>query len=575
MSSGASLFPGAALAPSAVRDHRGPKQNWILDPLQDTAFIIAAPLLSLGAALAAFALWGGQKATSIIIATHVVFTVAHHLPTFLRIYGDVDLFRRFRWSFLLGPIVPLATSIAVLGYINYKSYPVEYFLYLYLMLVLWDPWHFLRQHYGFMRLYDRHNAAPKRLAARMDLALCVSCFVFIMLASRAWLVELLRDFNSAVGYALIERIPTGAVIALTTAAGVVAVAIGIAYAAYGAWCHRQGYFVSGAKLALFAVTFGVMYLAYTPNAWILSVAPEWTFKVGFAAVGIVHMTQYLAIVWRYNRNLAMRAGRARGGWFARLHGRGGWLIAAGYVLACLAYGELVTTRQPNRWLMSALLAIGFTSTLLHYYFDGFIWKLRHEQNRENLVSVASSGADTHSWWRGNAASVSPRAMLLRQFAYFGVPMLLLTIGTMSVWTAPSTSSVVHMQRAQALSEQGHDVEAGREARLAYASMQKELAVARRVVTLNPTAAHEAELAFLIYNESYYANVVLPLINVATVNRAAHRVAAAQAADLLQHAAGSGAPLAHRGRQSMTRPEALDVLARWRRIAGQDEWATGR
>ena len=57
-----------------------------------------------------------------------------------------------------------------------------------------------------------------------------------------------------------------------------------------------------------------------------------------------------------------------------------------YVLVCLAYGELVTTEQPNRWLMSALLAIGFTSTLLHYYFDGFIWKLRHEQNRENLVS---------------------------------------------------------------------------------------------------------------------------------------------------------------------------------------------
>jgi hypothetical protein len=99
-------------------------------------------------------------------------------------------------------------------------------------------------------------------------------------------------------------------------------------------------------------------------------------------------------------------------------------------------------------------------------------------------------------------------------------------------------------------------------------MQKELAIARRVATLNPTAAHEAELAFLIYNQSYYANVVLPSIDVAPTNRAAHRAAAGQAADLLQRAAASGAPLAHRGRENMSRADAADVVARWRRVAAQ-------
>jgi hypothetical protein len=59
--------------------------------------------------------------------------------------------------------------------------------------------------------------------------------------------------------------------------------------------------------------------------------------------------------------------------------------------------------------MSVLLAIGFTSTLMHYYFDGFIWKLRHKQNREGLAltserETSSDGpASTpsltaRSWW---------------------------------------------------------------------------------------------------------------------------------------------------------------------------------
>ena len=43
------------------------------------------------------------RATAYIVLLHVVFTVAHHLPTFIRVYGDVDLFRRFKWTFLWRP----------------------------------------------------------------------------------------------------------------------------------------------------------------------------------------------------------------------------------------------------------------------------------------------------------------------------------------------------------------------------------------------------------------------------------------------------------------------------------------
>jgi hypothetical protein len=42
-----------------------PRQNWILDPLQDALLVIAAPLLVLSAALLAFQALGGAQAASL------------------------------------------------------------------------------------------------------------------------------------------------------------------------------------------------------------------------------------------------------------------------------------------------------------------------------------------------------------------------------------------------------------------------------------------------------------------------------------------------------------------------------
>ena len=551
------------------------RQNWILDPLQDTLFVIVAPVLVLLAAIVLFKTLGGLAATSLIIVAHIVITVAHHLPTFIRIYGDVELFQRFKWNFVLAPAVPLLFSAGVLGYINYMQYPVEYFLYLYLMLALWDPWHFLRQHYGFMRIYDRPNAAPRRIAANMDLALSIVWFVFIMLASGAWLADYLESLYESARIPALAALPAGAAATLTRFASDAALLMTLIYAGYLAWCRHKGYFVSTAKVALCLTTFGVMYLTYTPNPWILDIAPEWTFKVGFATVGIVHMTQYLAIVWRYNRNLAQKPKRARTGWFQKLHSRGGWWIAGGYVLVCLLYGDIVTTKHAGRWLMSVLLAIGFTSTLLHYYFDGFIWKMRHQQNQENLVTRIEPAADasasnaSRSWW-SSFRGTSPQGMLARQLVYFGVPMAILTVGAVSVWSAPTTNYVDYMYRAQELSKQGSPSEIRDAATIAYAAMDEQLPVAERIAELNPTAAREAELAFLVYNHSYYEHVVLPAVagqQLDSTAAAAHRQAANQAADLLESALNRGGSLAHPGHDAMTRDDGIRTLASWRRIGG--------
>jgi hypothetical protein len=543
------------------------RQHWVLDAVQDPLFIIAAPLLSLGVALWLVNAYGIERGGALVITAHVVLTVAHHLPTFIRIYGDRELFARYRWSFVLGPVVPLAFALGLTAYLGANRLPIEYLLSLYLLLAVWDPWHFLRQHFGFMRIYDRGNAAPVRLAASMDWWISVAWFAFAMAASAQWLPALLEDLYRSAGIPLVLWVSPRLLNGLATLFGAAAAATTLVYAGYLLWCRHRGFFVSPAKLALLACTFGVMMLTYTPNAWMQALAPGWTFALGFATVGIVHMTQYLAIVWRYDRRLAEQQ-RARPGLFAWLHGRrtaaGALVVAVLYTGFCLAYGDVLTTRPGNRWLLALVLSVGFTSTLMHYYFDGFIWKVRHRENRAAL-GLADETAPAQSWGRA-AQATGPAAMLGRQLLYFGVPLALLTAGALTTWRADRTPYVQLMLAGQHAAQEGHMAAAAAAARLADVRMTAELPVVRRMAELQPTAARKAELAFLVFNKAMYDEQVLPALagmpdSAARTGRFA--AAVAEAADLLEQALVDGGPIQHPGRERFTREEAQMVLGSWR------------
>lgn len=542
------------------------RQNWILAPLHDALFVVLTPVIALALALALFASFGAADATTYILLLHVVLTVAHHMPTFIRIYGDLELFRRFKWTFILGPTIPFSFAACVLIYLNAREFPVENLLYLFVLLTIWDPWHFLMQHYGFMRIYDRRNQAPKELASGMDRALCVTWFVYIMLASGEWLTGLLEDMYFTANLPLLLRIPDGALSFATATMFTAAAVATVAYGVYLAWCLHRGYFVSLAKLALFVSTFGVMFLAYTPNDWILTMAPGWSFKVGFAVLGIVHVTQYLAIVWRYNRGLAAQPDRARTGLFRRAHQHGGYLAGSAYVLACVVYGAVLTSVHENRWVMSVLLAVGFTSTLMHYYFDGFMWKMRHRQNREGLSDIGADETTGMSWW--DAVTLpTPMRVLTRQTLYFAVPMGVLTIGAFSVWSGAGANYAGHMVRAQSLYEQGKSDAAYHEARLALESMERQLPAARKLLALDPTASREAALSLLVYNRSRYAELLLPTLEGFDVSAQAlerHRENVAEAVRLLQRAIDKGVPLLLPGGEELRREGAVATLASWRR-----------
>ncbi|HIA19890.1 MAG TPA: hypothetical protein EYN70_10815, partial [Planctomycetaceae bacterium] len=164
-----------------------PRQNWILSSWGDYLFIIGTPVFVLPVILGLF-FYGGEL---LVWSAFAVVNTSHHLPTFMRIYGDRNLLNRFRWSLLLAPIIPFSCCLVAVSFLIYSGSSLNNILYLYVIVTIWDLWHFLMQHYGFMRIYDRHNRAPGKIAARMDLWFCTSWFIFVMLATLAWLPTLL------------------------------------------------------------------------------------------------------------------------------------------------------------------------------------------------------------------------------------------------------------------------------------------------------------------------------------------------------------------------------------------------
>jgi len=416
------------------------RQNWVIDPLSDGLFIIAAPLIS-WIWVVTFASWLGAEAVLTIFAA---LNVAHHLPTFIRIYGDRDLLRRFRWSLLLGPVLPFSLAMCVVSYVVLSGQHMTNALYLMLILILWDPWHFLRQHYGFMRIYDRNNRVRREVSARMDLMITSVWFIYIMVATLDWLPDLLYDAYRLHGFPILFLLDGGVYDVVQLLSLIAASAGTVAYVGYLIWCHANDHFVSPAKVLLLSITFGVMYLTFVPNSLTTGLFSGWNFALGFAVMGVVHVTQYMAVVWKYNRGLSGREGAARSGIFQKFFSRGGWTLAGTFVIACVLYGCFLSFPPPKlfsmqsisdgghtggRWFTGVIFALGFTSALMHYYYDGFIWKIRHKENQEYLGGVlpTESNAPGRSWWEGRSR-LTARGAFFRQFLRF-VPLILLLTAT--------------------------------------------------------------------------------------------------------------------------------------------------
>jgi tetratricopeptide (TPR) repeat protein len=325
--------------------------------------------------------------------------LGHHLPGMLRAYGDRGLFGRFRWRFVVAPVFLLASCIT-LAFVARSA--------LTLAVLAWGTWHGAMQVHGFARIYDAKAGNTGTWAARLDQALALSWFVTVLAwsaGSVTWVLDaLLKSGVPPVSAATVEAVR----LALFAATG----AITLAWLVRTALTWRRAP-PSLLKLALLASALGFFAWAnlfFTDR--LLAVVLFETF----------HDVQYLSIVWLFNRRRA--ASDPQAGPFTRLLFRPRALLLVAYVALCFAYGSLnvVQVKLPQQQLATVLAGVLAASGFLHFYYDGFIWKLRESDTRAGL-GIAGGAA------RRGPSALAPLGHGLKWAALFVLPLALLAATT--------------------------------------------------------------------------------------------------------------------------------------------------
>ncbi|HJT46163.1 MAG TPA: tetratricopeptide repeat protein [Chthoniobacterales bacterium] len=340
---------------------------WILNSWRDLALYVGTPLLLVPLFAVAQSRWTGQD---IYLFVAAMGSMGHHLPGMIRAYGDRALFQRFRWRFVCAPIFLLGTCIAFYVWDLNAIFLVVFF---------WGVWHGMMQTYGFCRIYDAKAGSFAARTRQLDFAVCGTWFATAVLFSPARMTTTLNLFYLSGGPYLPRWAIVSAqyfVLGLTTIAT--------------AWflinlvqSWRHGEKPNPVKLALLITTISFWWYCNDVITNILA---------GIALFEVFHDVQYLSLVWIYNRN-RVEKDNTIGGFMRFVFRRSGALIGL-YVALVLVYGSFgyVTSFLGASTVKRALMGFVAASGLLHFYYDGFIWKVREKSTRQSL-GLAGGTAD--------------------------------------------------------------------------------------------------------------------------------------------------------------------------------------
>jgi Flp pilus assembly protein TadD len=341
---------------------------WILDRWRDLLLFVGTPVLLIPIFSVAQVRWSAQD---IFLFVGAFGAMGHHLPGMIRAYGDRALFARFRVRFIVAPIALLAICIWASVY-NIQAVQ--------LVALAWGIWHGMMQTYGFCRIYDSKAAGKATARARTDLALCFAWFLAAVVLSPMRFRTCLDLYYDSGGPLLTPE----------AIAGFQTVIIGALVIVTGAFLWRQ--WRDWAKAGVVSPIKIVLLISSIAFWWYCNNGVQ-NILVGIALFEVFHDVQYLAIVWIYNRARVERDQSIHG--FMRfVFRRSGSLIGV-YVGLVLAYGSiaLTTSGVSAEAIKHVLIGVVTASALLHFYYDGFIWKVRETQTRA-MLGIDATGAAT-------------------------------------------------------------------------------------------------------------------------------------------------------------------------------------
>ncbi|MEE8587288.1 MAG: tetratricopeptide repeat protein [Acidobacteriota bacterium] len=230
-----------------------------------------------------------------------------------------------------------------------------------------------------MRIYDAKQGSQQRLTARLDWAVSLSWYVALIITSPHYLHDLLR----AAYLSGVPILSADAVTLLRSGAIVFSSGLSVVYLAYHFNLWRRGLPVSWRKLVMLTIFLSATFYLYV----FLN-----DFLVGFSVWSAFHCVQYYGIVWVYNRSRVDRKSRLTAA--VRFLFRPSFALLLLYLGLTAAYGSINywTGFVASESLQRLMLAFVLTSNILHYYYDGFIWKVREPETQRHLAIDAGDSS---------------------------------------------------------------------------------------------------------------------------------------------------------------------------------------
>jgi hypothetical protein len=362
--------------------------RWIRSPLWDVA-LLAFPWLPLyawfvfglrlgdgGGEVVVF----GQRFSALALATLVVLaiTFVHRHYTFVLVYGDPEAYAARARAYLLAPIVAftvLALAISRWDVPLFDHGPSAWEVVL-AISGTWNVWHTIQQRYGILRIYagKAGGGLESRAQARRDQRMLWSLVLTVALA----LLFLRREtfFADEAARRMVFRASPildstafavlGALVALSIAAVVIDWLRGELSASIQPRDRVPRLTFLASTVALFAV-----FVVHGPI-------------VGYLTFGAAHALEYIAFVHHFGERKFAARPEARS--FASQLLRRPMLVAPALVGTLLAAYVLV---QPVRDTLTYLVYYTGTS-MLHFLYDGWIWKVRKPEVARPLGTTAAS-----------------------------------------------------------------------------------------------------------------------------------------------------------------------------------------
>ena len=339
---------------------------WIQSRFLDMVFYIATPIFVIPLLLGFLS---SSTPEGIALFTTSFFGLGHHLPSFLRAYGDRVLFKEFRVRFILGPLllVPLAT------WLIFKDVKGYYFL-----VLLWIAWHSAAQVFGIGRIYDAKIGKTNASSSWMDWTLVIFGFFAVIMFSPWRLGGYLAVFYMTGGPYLSANTIEAAKTLVASGGGLFLIAYFIHY-------------FSGRKL--FPITNHLKLVLYTTNLsmWFFAFIVVKNVVVGLCIWEIIHFLQVVPITWKYCNFRAKNIKHVGNFLTTLFSGKAGW--TALYAGMILTYGSLALVPKfvNNDFFYRLGTAVLVSSGICHFYFEGFIWRVRDRSVQAGLGIKENSG----------------------------------------------------------------------------------------------------------------------------------------------------------------------------------------